>query len=109
MGAASFPVSPARSTSSSSQVSAVRKNGSFASRAPLTNDLVRRVNEHKQGLVAGFTSRYRITRPVYFEVLMDMRDAIAREKEIKGWARARKVRLIDSSNPAWEDLAGRVL
>lgn len=70
----------------------------------VTNDLARRVNEHKGGLVAGFTSRYRITRLVYFEEFADIRDAIAREKELKGWVRARKTRLIDSSNP-WEDLS----
>lgn len=71
----------------------------------VTNDLARRVNEHKGGLVAGFTSRYRITRLVYFEEFADIRDAIAREKELKGWVRARKTRLIDSSNPTWEDLS----
>ena len=71
----------------------------------VTNNLPRRVNEHKRGLVAGFTSRYRITRLVYFEEFADIRDAIAREKEIKGWVRSRKVRLIDGRNPTWEDLA----
>ena len=71
----------------------------------VTNDLARRTNEHKRGLVAGFTSRYRITRLVYFEEFVDILDAIAREKEIKGWVRTRKTRLIDSSNPTWEDLA----
>lgn len=71
----------------------------------VTNDLARRVNEHQQGLVAGFTSRYRITRLVYFEEFADIRDAIAREKEIKGWVRSRKTRLIESRNPTWEDLS----
>lgn len=71
----------------------------------VTNDLARRVDEHKRGLVAGFTSRYRVTRLVYFEGFVDILDAIAREKEIKGWVRTRKTRLIDSSNPTWEDLA----
>ena len=51
----------------------------------VTNDLARRVNEHKEGLVAGFTSRYRNTRLVHFEEFADIRDAIAREKELKGW------------------------
>jgi len=69
------------------------------------NDLARRVNEHKQGLIAGFTSRYRVTRLVYFEEFADIRDAIAREKEIKGWKRSRKTSLIERRNPTWEDLA----
>src|SRR6266550_5181943 len=59
----------------------------------VTNDLARRVNEHKQGLTPGFTSRYRITRLVYFEEFADVRDAIAREKQIKAWTRARRIRL----------------
>ena len=71
----------------------------------VTNDLARRTNEHKRGLVPGFTSRYRITRLVYFEEFVDILDAIAREKEIKGWVRTRKTRLIDSRNPTWEDLS----
>ena len=71
----------------------------------VTNDLARRVNEHKQSLVAGFTSRYRITRLVYFEEFADIRDAITREKELKGWVRRRKICLIDGRNPTWEDLS----
>lgn len=70
----------------------------------VTNDLARRVSEHRS-LVAGFTSRYRVTRLVYFEAFADIRVAIAREKELKGWVRARKVRLIERSNPTWEDLS----
>ena len=70
-----------------------------------TNDLARRVHEHKRGLVPGFTSRYRITRLVYFEEFTDVRDAIACEKQIKSWVRARKVRLIETQNPTWEDHA----
>jgi len=73
--------------------------------AGVTNDLTRRVNEHKQGLVTGFTSKYRVTRLVYYEDFVDIRDAIAREKELKGWKRWRKVALIESRNPTWEDLA----
>ena len=71
----------------------------------VTNDLARRVNEHKRGLVSGFTSKYRITRLVYFEEFTDIRDAIAREKEIKGCTRLRKISLIESRNLTWEDLA----
>jgi putative endonuclease len=73
--------------------------------AGVTNDLARRVHEHKQGLVPGFTTRYRVTRLVYLEEFADIRDAIAREKEIKGWARSRKTRLIENRNPTWEDLS----
>jgi putative endonuclease len=71
----------------------------------VTNDLARRVEEHKLGLVRGFTSTYRITRLVHFEEFTDIRDAIAREKAIKGWVRARKVTLIEAHNPTWEDRA----
>ena len=73
----------------------------------VTNDLVRRVNEHQRGLIPGFASKYRITRLVYLEHFTDVRDAIAREKQIKGWVRARKIRLIEERNPTWEDLADR--
>ena len=71
----------------------------------VTNDLTRRVNEHKRGLNAGFTSTYRVTRLVYFEEFGDIRDAIAREKAIKGWTRSRKTSLVEERNPTWEDLA----
>src|SRR5690348_2956825 len=71
----------------------------------VTNDLARRVNEHKRGVNAGFTSRYRVTRLVHFEEFADIRDAIAREKAIEGWKRSRKIRLIEEHNPTWEDLA----
>ena len=71
----------------------------------VTNDLARRVYEHKRSRTPGFTSRYRITRLVYFEEFGDVRDAIAREKQLKGWVRARKVRLIEQKNPIWQDWA----
>ena len=71
----------------------------------VTNDVARRVKEHKQGLIPGFTQQYRVTRLVYFEEFGDIRDAIAREKQIKGWVRARKVKLIEGRNAAWTDLA----
>ena len=72
----------------------------------VTNDLARRVHEHKRGLIPGFASKYRVTRLVYSEEFLDVHDAIAREKQIKGWVRARKVRLIEEHNPTWEDRAG---
>ena len=71
----------------------------------VTNDLARRVDEHKRSLTPGFTSRYHITRLVYFEEFGDIRDAIARERQLKGWVRSRKTRLIERNNPSWEDLA----
>ena len=71
----------------------------------VTNDLDRRVQEHKQSLVAGFTQKYHVNRLVYFEEFPDIRDAIAREKELKGWVRSRKIALIEKQNPIWGDLA----
>ena len=71
----------------------------------MTNDLQRRVYEHKNNLALGFTSRYRIDRLVYFEETGEVQAAIAREKQLKGWLRAKKVALIESVNPTWEDLS----
>ena len=71
----------------------------------VTNDLVRRVHEHKHKLLRGFTSRYAIDRLVYFEESDDARAAIGREKQLKGWLRARKIALIESTNPRWQDLS----
>ncbi|HET9786001.1 MAG TPA: GIY-YIG nuclease family protein [Pyrinomonadaceae bacterium] len=71
----------------------------------VTNDLERRVFEHKEKLVPGFTTKYRIERLVYFEITEDVHSAIAREKQIKGWTRDKKVALIDSLNPTWKDLS----
>ena len=70
----------------------------------VTNNLVRRIFEHDQGLVPGFTSRYRIHRLVHVESFRDVRTAIAREKQIKSWGRAKRVALIEERNPSWEDL-----
>jgi putative endonuclease len=71
----------------------------------VTNDLQRRMVEHRQRLVPGFTARYNIFRLVHCEQFADIRDAIAREKEIKGWRREKKIRLIECDNPTWEDFA----
>jgi putative endonuclease len=71
----------------------------------VTNDLVRRVYEHKNKIIPGFTSHYNISELVYFEETSDVQTALAREKEIKGWRRAKKTRLIDSINPKWLDLS----
>lgn len=74
----------------------------------VTNDLHRRVWEHTNKAVRGFTSRYNVDRLVYYEDYRDVRDAIAREKEIKGWRREKKNSLVESMNPRWRDL-GREL
>jgi putative endonuclease len=74
----------------------------------VTNNLERRMVEHRQGLVPGFTSRYKIFRLVHFEEFGDIHDAIAREKEIKGWRREKKLWLIKRHNPTWADLAERL-
>ncbi|EDX73193.1 hypothetical protein MC7420_4440 [Coleofasciculus chthonoplastes PCC 7420] len=71
----------------------------------VTNDLYRRVYEHKQKLIPGFTQKYNINRLVYYQETSDIREAIAREKQIKGWLRAKKIALIESINPQWRDLS----
>jgi putative endonuclease len=71
----------------------------------VTNNLHRRVYEHKHKLIPGFTSRYNITQLVYFEETPDVRSALEREKQIKGWLRAKKIALIESLNPQWNDLS----
>ena len=70
----------------------------------MTNNLERRLYQHKNKLVHGFTKKYNITRLIYFETFGDVRDAIAREKQIKGWRRSKKIDVIKSSNPKWQDL-----
>jgi putative endonuclease len=71
----------------------------------VTNNLMRRVYEHKDKLVKGFTSKYNLQYLVYYETTTDIYAAIAREKQIKGWLRAKKMALIDSVNPQWKDLS----
>ena len=71
----------------------------------VTNDLERRVLQHKEGAVPGFTQRYRIHPLVHYEEFGSTRAAIYREKEIKAWRREKKVALIEARNPAWDDLA----
>jgi len=71
----------------------------------VTDDLVRRIYEHKEKLIKGFTQKYNITRLVYYEITSDVRAAIQREKQIKGWLRKKKTALIESVNPEWKDLS----
>jgi len=71
----------------------------------VTNDLHRRVFEHKNDVVPGFTSKYGIDQLVYFESTNDVHEALALEKQLKGWLRKKKLDLIESVNPTWEDLS----
>ncbi|MFZ0315297.1 MAG: GIY-YIG nuclease family protein [Candidatus Korobacteraceae bacterium] len=71
----------------------------------VTNDIARRVREHKQRVHKDFTSRYNVDRLVWYEVWSHIRSAIAREKQIKPWRREKKIRLIESLNPTWQDLS----
>ena len=79
-----------------------RRNGTLY--VGVTSDLARRAWEHREGVVPGFTKRYGLKRLVYAERHEDIRDAIGREKVIKHWTRAEKVRLIHGENPDWNDL-----
>jgi len=71
----------------------------------VTNDLARRIDEHRSKVSGGFTKKYNLGRLVYLEECGEVADAIAREKQIKGWRRSKKVALIGELNPRWEDLS----
>ena len=71
----------------------------------MTDNLIRRVREHKMGIGSEFAAKYKIDRLVYFERFENVHNAIEREKEIKGWRRMKKIALIVSVNPAWRDLS----
>ncbi len=73
----------------------------------VTNNLERRVYEHKNKLFEGFTEKYNVTKLVYYENTQNVSSAIGREKQIKGWVRKKKISLIESQNPDWEDLSER--
>jgi putative endonuclease len=85
---------------------ASRKHGTLY--IGVTNDLVRRVYQHKEGLIAGFTKRYGVKKLVYYEVFDDPTLAIAREKQLKKWHRDWKIRTIEHDNPDWDDLSARL-
>ena len=70
----------------------------------VTNDLIRRMYEHRQKLVRGFTAKYNITQLAYYEGYPNAMSAIEREKQLKGWKRERKIALIEAENPRWKDL-----
>ena len=74
----------------------------------VTGDLLRRIREHKERKVLGFTAHYNVTELVYFEAFGDVRLAIAREKQLKGWLRSKKIALIESFNPHWKDLTAEL-
>jgi putative endonuclease len=71
----------------------------------MTNSLRRRVREHKLKSTPGFAAKYNITRLVYVESFVDVRNAIEREKQIKAWTRAKRIALVESTNPRWDDLS----
>ena len=79
-----------------------RKNGTLY--VGVTNNLLRRVQEHREGLVPGFTKKYVVKLLVYYEVFGDITEAIAREKRFKRWLRRWKIVLIEQQNPNWQDL-----
>jgi putative endonuclease len=83
-------------------IMASQKNGTTY--IGVTNDLFRRVHEHREKLIQGFSSKNRTTRLVHYEQYADVRDAISREKQLKKWNRAWKIDLIEKANPEWRDL-----
>lgn len=83
----------------------IMASGSLTFYAGVTDNLFRRVMEHKSGVTEGFTKRYRVERLVYYEVFRYVINAIAREKQIKSWTRAKRIALIKTMNPTWQDLA----
>jgi putative endonuclease len=74
----------------------------------VTSDLARRAEQHRNPTTSSFTSKYKITMLVYYEVTDDIVAAIAREKQIKGWRRERKIALVESVNPGWLDLSNEL-
>ncbi len=74
----------------------------------VTNDIVRRISEHKSGMIEGFTKRYGVDKLVYFETCSDAYSAIMREKQLKKWRREKKIQLINSINPFWKDFAAEI-
>ena len=70
----------------------------------VTNDLKRRLYEHQQGFLEGFTKKYNVHKLVYFECCGEAKDAISREKQLKKWSRAKKNTLVESKNPNWEEI-----
>ncbi|MDH3267851.1 MAG: GIY-YIG nuclease family protein [Ignavibacteria bacterium] len=86
---------------------ASKRNGTLYT--GITNDLVRRVYEHKSGLIKGFTKKYSVNKLVYFESTNDVNAAILREKRLKKWKRQWKIELIEKLNPVWNDLSKNLM
>ena len=86
---------------------ASRKNGTLYT--GVTNNLIKRVYEHKNNLIEGFTKKYHVHDLVYYEEYNDVIEAISREKQIKKWNRQWKIELIENLNPEWKDLYGELL
>ncbi|MCX5902737.1 MAG: GIY-YIG nuclease family protein [Proteobacteria bacterium] len=86
---------------------ASRKNGTLY--IGVTNNLLKRVYEHKENLIEGFTKQYNVHTLVWYEVHNDIREAITREKQIKKWNRNWKLRIIENLNPEWKDLYGELV
>ena len=83
-------------------IMASKRNGTIYT--GVTSNLIKRVYQHKSGVISGFTSKYNVNLLVYYEVHIDIREAIKREKNIQAWKRAWKLRLIEEKNPNWNDL-----
>jgi putative endonuclease len=75
----------------------------------VTSDIVRRIYQHKSGEIEGFTSKYKVDKLVYYEIFDSIEDAIAREKQLKGWSRKKKNILIEKQNPEWKDLWNEII
>ena len=75
----------------------------------VTSNLLKRIDEHRRKLVKGFTSNYNVNKLVYYEETQDINGAIIREKQIKGYVRSKKIKLINSKNPKWEDLFEKLI
>lgn len=86
---------------------ASKKNGTLY--IGVTGDLLKRIDEHKNDLVKGFTSKYQVHQLVYFEQTTDVHAALVREKRLKAWKRQWKIELIEQNNPEWRDLYGDLL
>ena len=86
---------------------ASKRNGTLYT--GVTSDLRKRIWEHREGFVDGFTKKYGVHRLVYYELFVDMYNAITREKRLKKWRRAWKIRLIEEKNPRWDDLWQQIL
>ena len=74
----------------------------------MTNNLLRRVYDHKQKIIEGFTERYNVSKLVHYEVFDSIEEAIVREKKLKGWLRSKKNQLVSSANPEWKDLYSEI-